>query len=209
MIRKFVLGSYGVNLYVIYDEIEKKAAIVDPAIYDSKVTKFIDGLNLKVEYIILTHGHGDHLLGIDKYKEKYKCEIIAHKSEKELLSNADLNFSKRMSGESIIIVPDKWLKEDDIISIGRIDLKVIHTPGHTKGGICLLNDDFLISGDTLFYSSIGRHDLYGGNYGVLMQSIIKKLMKLNDDLIVYPGHGSETTIGFEKKNNPFIKEEMK
>ncbi len=209
MIRKFVLGSYGVNLYVIYDEINKNAAIVDPAVYDSKVTKFIDSLKLKVDCIILTHGHGDHLLGIDKYKEKYKCEIIAHKSEKDLLSNADLNFSKRMSGEPITIVPDKWLKEDDVISIGRINLKVIHTPGHTKGGICLLSDDFLISGDTLFFNSIGRHDLFGGDYKILMQSIIKKLMILEDDLTVYPGHGSETTIGYEKSNNPFIKEEMK
>ena len=135
--------------------------------------------------------------------------MLAHKSQKKLLSDGDLNFSKRMSGESITVIPDKWLKEDDIISIGEVELKVIHTPGHTKGGICLLNEDFLISGDTLFYNSIGRHDLFGGNYEILMQSIMKKLMVLDDDLVVYPGHGRETTIGFEKKNNPFIKDEIK
>ncbi|MBN2260831.1 MAG: MBL fold metallo-hydrolase [Clostridiales bacterium] len=204
MIRKFISGNYSVNQYIVYDETRKIAAIIDPATFDAEVIKFIEKLKLNVEYIILTHGHGDHILGIEQYKKKYDAKIIAHASEKKLLSDSDLNFTMKMSGKAVIVTPDLWLKDNETIKIGDINLKVLHTPGHTKGGICLLNDDYVITGDTLFYEAIGRYDLYGGNFETLMHSIKSKLMILHDDLMVYPGHGKETSIGYERKNNPFL-----
>ena len=205
MIRKFVTGHFGVNLYLIYDEKSKECAIVDPGTYDKEVIRFIQSKNLKVKYIILTHGHGDHLLGALSFKEKFNSDILVHKAEKELLGNADLNFSKQMSGEAITIQPDLYLKEGDMIEIGDMKWKVIHTPGHTKGGMCLYNDNILLSGDTLFFESIGRFDLFGGDYRVLKDAIIRKLMILDDDVIVYPGHGAQTTIGYERLNNRLIR----
>lgn len=205
MIRKFITGHFGVNLYLIYDEKSKECAIVDPGTYDKEVIRFIQSKNLKVKYIILTHGHGDHLLGALSFKEKFNADILVHKAEKELLGNADLNFSKQMSGEEIIIQPDRYVKEGDMIEIGDMKWEVIHTPGHTKGGMCLYNDNILLSGDTLFFESIGRFDLFGGDYKILKDSIIRKLMILEDDVIVYPGHGAQTTIGYERLNNRLIR----
>jgi glyoxylase-like metal-dependent hydrolase (beta-lactamase superfamily II) len=205
MIRRFTAGSYGVNIYVIYDEKEKVCAIVDPGEFVPALVKFIDDKELKVTQIILTHGHGDHLNALPKYLEKFESKVLAHKSERELLGSSKLNFSKSMCGEEIVVEPDRWLIEGDFIDIGSMSWKVIHTPGHTKGGICLYHGEWLIAGDTLFFESIGRFDLYGGNYLQLKASILDKLMVLPDEVIVYPGHGSETTIGYEKKNNRLIR----
>lgn len=206
MIKKIITGNFGVNLYIVYDDKNKVCSIIDPGTFDLNAIKFIESKNLKVEYIILTHGHGDHLLGVLKFKEKYKAKVIASKAERELLSNANLNFSNRMIGEEIIINPDIYVKENDIIFFGDIKLRVIETPGHTKGGICLLYDDILFSGDTLFFESVGRCDLFGGNFKQIVKSINDKLMVLSDDVIVYPGHGTETTIGYERDNNKLIRE---
>ena len=205
MIRRFTAGSYGVNIYVIYDEKAKECAIVDPGEYVPSLVQFIKEKEMTVKHIILTHGHGDHLNALPKYLEVFDSKVIAHQAEHELLSNATLNYSKAMSGEEIIIQPDQWAQEGDKIEIGSMTWTVIHTPGHTKGGMCLLHEDWLIAGDTLFYESIGRFDLFGGNYPQLKSSILNKLMILPDEVIVYPGHGPETTIGYEKKNNRMIR----
>ncbi len=205
MIRRFTAGSYGVNIYLIYDEKEKVCAIVDPGEYVPAIVKFIKDKELKVTQIILTHGHGDHLNALPKYLEKNKAVVQAHKSEKELLGSAKLNFSKSMCGEEITVEPDRWLEDGDLIDIGTMSWQVLHTPGHTKGGMCLYHEDWLIAGDTLFLESIGRFDLFGGNYPQLKASILEKLMVLPDAVIVYPGHGPVTTIGHEKKNNRLIR----
>lgn len=204
MIRKFTGGRFGVNLYVIYDGKEKSCAIVDPGEYLPEAVRFIESKQLKVEAIILTHGHGDHLVRLPEYLARFDAPVLAHRREKELLDNPELNFSTMMIGTPITVEPDRWLEDGDEIVIGAMTWKVLHTPGHTKGGICLHHEDWLIAGDTLFKEAVGRFDLHGGDYRQLKQAIQEKLMTLPDDVVVYPGHGPETTIGYEREHNRLI-----
>ena len=200
-ILTYKLGVYSTNCYLIYDEKSQKAVLIDPAVYDAKIMDVISSKGLSLEYIILTHGHFDHILGANTFREKTGAKIAAHELETEYLENPD----KSMSGGETISA-DILLKENDILTFGDISFKVIHTPGHTKGSCCLVceSEKVMFSGDTLFKNGVGRYDLYGGKYNALMESL-QKLKSIKEDYKIYPGHGGKTTLDNEIVENPYFR----
>ncbi len=198
-------GIYAANCYIVYSEEDKAAIVVDPGgDADDLINKIIDN-NLDLKYIVLTHGHGDHIGGVMSIKDRFNVPILIHEEDAELLESGELNLSSKMAMKEVELKSDKTLKDGDSISFGNLEAKVIHTPGHTKGGICLLISNALFTGDTLFKGSIGRSDLYGGDFDALISSIKGKLLQLSDETIVYPGHGGQSSIGYEKKTNHFLR----
>lgn len=206
LFEKVTVGSYATNCYILADEETKEAIVVDPGSEPDRILSKIEKNDLKVKHIVLTHAHGDHIGAIKEIKAATGAEILLHHDEAYMLENASKNFSKAIQGKEVSILADKTIGEGDKLTIGNIKIEVIHTPGHTFGGICLYvpTEKILITGDTLFYGSVGRSDLEGGNHKQLIQGIIEKIMKLDDSVTVYPGHGSTTSIGFERRKNPFI-----
>jgi glyoxylase-like metal-dependent hydrolase (beta-lactamase superfamily II) len=199
------VGRVGTNCYVVWDEDSKEAFVVDPAAAERKIMRIIDDEKLKPKYIVLTHGHGDHIGGVPMLQEAYPgIQLVAGRKDQELLTDAYLNFSGEILGYDLTLVPDRFLAEGDELEVGNMKLSVIETPGHTDGGICILVGKTLFSGDTLFRLSIGRTDMPNGDYATLVNSIRQKLFVLPDDVTVYPGHMDRTSIGFEKAHNPFV-----
>ena len=208
-IKVFVFNPFQENTFVIYDD-TKECVIVDAGCYtqseQEELVAFIEKNGLTPKLAINTHGHIDHVLGNAFVKEKFKLDIAGHLEDLTLMQSATTH--ALMYGLSIDDVPsiDINLNHGDVITFGNSELKVIHTPGHSSGGICFYSekDNFIISGDTLFKASIGRTDLPGGNYDTLISSITQNLLSLSENLVVYPGHGDPTTIGWEAQNNPFL-----
>ena len=199
-----VSGSFQVNCYIIYDSILKKAIIIDPGEQVQKVINKIDALDLKPELLINTHGHFDHIFSDDIIREKYNIPLAIFKDDTEMLSDDNLNFSKYMDKSIIIRQADIIFDKEEIKETSFCKYRVLHTPGHSKGSICILIDNILFSGDTVFKNSIGRTDLIGGAYNELIQSL-DKIKRLPEDIIVYPGHGLFTTLKDEMNNNPYFK----
>ncbi|SCZ07212.1 MBL fold metallo-hydrolase [Alkaliphilus peptidifermentans] len=205
IIEKIAAGVYGVNCYIIGDEKTNKAAVIDPGGDGDKILKIIEDNDLELEYILLTHGHGDHIGGVKEIQDKTNAPLYIHEADLYILKDKSKNYSSHMGTNPVELSTDKFLKDDDIIELGELKLKIIHTPGHTPGGVSILVDQYLFTGDTLFANSIGRSDLDGGNHDQLIHSIQTKLMGLNDEITVFPGHGPATRIGIEKLTNPYIR----
>ena len=203
-IKKFeLLPSMGVNTYLIWNS-NNEGLIIDPAFSGNDLISFIKEKNIKITKILNTHGHFDHIGGNDFFSDYFDVDIAIHKEDAKMITDPKLNLSV-FSGKEIKSKPAKIILEDNqIIKLGNKKIRVIDTPGHSGGSVSFLIDDFLFSGDTLFYLSIGRTDLPGGNYKTLANSIEKKLFKLADEIQVFPGHGKFTFIGDEKVENPFF-----
>ena len=198
-------GPLMVNTYLVIDEKNKEGFIVDPGGYDTGLIEEIRKLETDIKYIILTHGHGDHIGGVKGYrKDMPAAKIVASAAEKDLLADASMNMSMMTQNEVIEIHADILVDEGDELYVGDMKLRFIMTPGHSPGGMCILTGNVLFSGDTLFHSSVGRTDLPGGSFEELSKAIHEKLLILPEDTMVYPGHMGPTSIGFEKQNNPFL-----
>ncbi|MFP4456238.1 MAG: MBL fold metallo-hydrolase [Clostridia bacterium] len=204
-IKKIKNGKLSTNSYLVYNE-DLEALIIDPADDTEKIINTIDELNLKLKYIVNTHGHSDHVAGNKDLADKYNCEIIISKKDAAMLERPSDNLSLYLGIKGEQPSPDRLVEENDVIKLGDIKLVVIETPGHTKGSVSLFEQtrDVLFSGDTLFHRSVGRTDLPGGSIPDLLNSL-KKLFNLPGRVTVYPGHSETTKIEFERENNPFAK----
>lgn len=200
-----VLEEFGTNSYIVWDEKSLEAIIIDPASNSDVFKTFISKENLKLKYLINTHGHLDHIGGNAHIKSQFDIPLIIHKDDADMLFNPNLNLSIAV-GKKIISPRANILVSGDESNyfIGKHKIKFIHTPGHTKGSMCVLIDNTLISGDTLFYESIGRTDLPGASYDEIASSIKSKLFVLPDSTLILPGHGNTTSIENEKVGNPFV-----
>lgn len=204
-IIKLVVGDYAANCYIVFCKETKEGIIVDPGDESNRIIKSIEDNNLNIKYIVLTHGHGDHIGGVKELKKLLKVPVLIHEDEVDLLANADKNLSYRMSIGSVEINPDETLRDNSVIEFGKQRALVIHTPGHSPGGICIKINNQLITGDTLFKNSIGRTDLYSGDFDSIIKSIKSKILNLGDDIVILPGHGDLSTIGNEKIYNRFLR----
>ena len=199
------IGPVMVNCYLLVNEDDKKVIVVDPGGDAVFVSSRIDELGCKPEAVLLTHGHFDHILGVEDLREKYGLKVYAHEDEKEVLNKPEFNLSVDI-GKRISFDADAYVKDGEHINIAGFDIECIHTPGHTPGGVSyyLKEQGILFSGDSLFNQSIGRTDFVNGSASALVSSVKEKLMVLPDEVKVLPGHDQLTTIGFEKEYNPFL-----
>lgn len=204
--ESFVIGPVGTNVYVIYDDAIREAVIVDPADRGADIYEAIENAGLTAAGILLTHGHFDHISGVIELRAKSGCKVYASELEREVLSDPVLNESVGMGRKSVSITADVELSDGDEIELGGMKFTAISTPGHTKGGMSyyLEAEKRLYCGDTLFRESVGRTDLPTGSFSEIVRSIKDKLLILPEEVIAYPGHGGETTIGDEKRYNPFL-----
>lgn len=198
-IRTVVAGIYGANCYIIMDENTKESAVIDPGGDVDDILKAINTMGAKVKYILLTHGHVDHTSGVDELKTITKAKVCMNKQDDDLITNGEHLFGHLMEGGA-----DQLLKQGDIIKISNLEFTCLDTPGHTPGGMCFLIKNCVFTGDTLFAGSIGRTDFTGGDFDTIIASIKSKLLCLPENTIVYPGHGSCSTINNEKLRNPFL-----
>lgn len=204
-IETIVVGPLQVNCYVVYDEKSLDAVVIDPGDEPDRVMKFINSKNLKTSTIVCTHAHFDHTGGIGRIREKTGARVMLHIDDLEIYTRAESQGA--IWGFSIVPPPhpDIFVQDDDEVVAGEVRLKVIHTPGHSPGGICLRGEGVVFTGDTVFAGSIGRTDFYGGSLAALKVSF-KKVLSLPPDTKIYPGHGNWTTVADEWKDNFFIHE---
>jgi glyoxylase-like metal-dependent hydrolase (beta-lactamase superfamily II) len=199
------VGLFEENCYLYACPETREAVIIDPGDEPEKILETIQELKLVPKYILNTHGHIDHICAIDAISEVYPVPLAIHPADVPLYTDKLTAEQYGLTSPLVKRKPDILLQEGDKISFGTLSLDVIHTPGHTPGGISLISQPYCVfSGDTLFYRSIGRTDLAGGSYEQIEQSIRSKLYTLDDDLVVFPGHGQPTTIIEEKNENPFV-----
>jgi glyoxylase-like metal-dependent hydrolase (beta-lactamase superfamily II) len=203
-LNQLTVGQLGVNCYIVSCEDTKEALVIDPGDNAEKILEKIEQENLQVKYIVNTHGHADHIGANNILKNKTNAAIAIHIEDAPMIGDPKLNLSVYIGTSIISDSADIILNDGDTITIGNVNLSVLHTPGHTKGGICLVTEGALFSGDTLFAESIGRCDFPDGSMNDLIHSIQSQLMSLSDDVKVYPGHGSVTTIGWERIHNPYL-----
>ncbi|MGO5051902.1 MBL fold metallo-hydrolase [Lachnospiraceae bacterium LCP25S3_G4] len=204
-VEKFVIGILSTNCYLAYNEDTREAVIIDPAIAPEYFIKHIESEKLQVQAILLTHGHFDHIGGIDQLLKEFQVPVYVMDAEQELIQDERLNMSICYT-DGYTFDGATYIKDGEVLSLIGEEIKVLATPGHTIGSCCyyIENENLLFSGDTLFFRSVGRSDLATGNEETLRTSIKTKLNNLPDETIVYPGHASETKIGYEKTNNPYF-----
>lgn len=188
------------NCYIIQDEKTKETMVIDPAGGAEEIAEMLDILSAKLKYIYLTHCHGDHTGGVNELKQKYGGQVIIERKEAENILDSNKNLTSYFGFNKTNIEIDARVDDEDLLHLGDLELKVIHTPGHTSGGSCIYcqKENMLFSGDTLFRGTWGRTDLPTGDFEDIIGSITKKLMLLPDETIVYPGHGKSTMIREEK-----------
>lgn len=203
-IKSMSLGDLGTNCYIVYNE--SNALIFDPGGNPEKVIHFLESKHVKPQAILLTHAHFDHIGGVEALRKHFNIDVYLHENEADWLEEPSLNRSTAFTRSEVRTAAPEQLLKTGKMKLSTFEFEVIHTPGHSPGSVSFIFADagFIISGDVLFQQGIGRTDLPGGSMEQLERSIRQSLYLLDDTYIVYPGHGSSTTIGEEKINNPFV-----
>jgi glyoxylase-like metal-dependent hydrolase (beta-lactamase superfamily II) len=204
ILETLAVGPFQANCYILGDETTRQALVLDPGADFEKIIDTLQSHQLKVDKIVLTHAHGDHIGAVRELMEQTQAELYLHEADLPLLTNPKYNLSEAYGLPIAVKTSTKFLLEGNEVTCGTVRMTVIHTPGHTPGGICLLGDGFLFTGDTLFNGSVGRTDFPYSSTEILMQSIVAKIMVLDDETKIYPGHGPASRLGWEKKYNPFL-----
>jgi len=214
-VKGFTFNPFFENTYIIWDESSRECAIIDPGMAEpgeeEEFKAFVKNSSLKVKYLINTHCHIDHILGVAYIKREYDPVYLIPEKDLLLFENAETQAQMFDVTINKLPKPDKYLSESENINLGNESIRNIFTPGHSPGEFSLYAEEsnFCITGDVLFKESIGRTDLLGGDYNTLINSIRSKLFTLPDEVVIYPGHGDESTIGYEKQHNPFLIEAFK
>jgi hydroxyacylglutathione hydrolase len=205
IIEGFPVGPVGANCYIFGDDATRDVFVIDPGDEAERILAVLRHLNARPIAIVNTHGHFDHVQAVDAVRRATHVPFWIHEAERPVLESGPSR-AKVLFGIDLppSPVPDRWLTEGDVLRVGSLQLTVRHTPGHSPGGVCLVGDGLVFTGDTLFAGSVGRTDLPGANQDALFASIARVLLPLPDDTVCYPGHGPETTIGEEKRSNPFV-----
>ncbi len=201
ILEKLTVGFFGTNCYLVGCARTREALVLDPGAEGSRIAEKIEELDLRIKAVVNTHGHIDHILANSRIKSLSRAPLMLHREDLNLYSKPGflLSFLTRK-----LPAPEEHLEEGDSITAGELQFKVIHTPGHTPGGVCLYREGHLFTGDTLFAGGVGRTDMRGGSMKQLLQSIKDKLLPLPESTTIYPGHGPSSTLGEEIRNNPFL-----
>jgi len=203
-ILKLEVGQLGANCYIAYCEKTMQGAIIDPGGNGEDILAILSREGIDVLYILNTHGHADHIAANDDIKKGTGAPVLIHSEDASMLTSATGNLSMYAGGQITCQEADGLLSDGQTIVVGEIEIQVIHTPGHTPGGVCFKMGDVLFSGDTLFQQSIGRTDFPGGSHSQIISSIKNKLLSCSDNTMVLPGHGPATSIGDERQSNPYL-----
>lgn len=202
IIKRIVVGQLGTNCYLAGDK--DNLLLIDPGDDAEKLCRVIEENKYKVKYIVLTHCHYDHIGAVNEVKKKTNAKVLLSEKEKENYMSESVTLKSYFGDDTELLEPDILLKEGESVKSGEYEFMVIETPGHTSGGMCLFGEGVLFSGDTLFKESVGRTDFPTGSMQELLASIREKLFSLPGKTVVYPGHGEETTIGYELNHNMFL-----
>lgn len=189
MLRRLVVGPYQTNCYILGCKQTSQGLVIDPGDEVLRIVKEITRSGLTIKHIAITHGHIDHVGGVSELKRITKAPVLIH----------------RLDAAALGAKPDGFLEEEQVLQVGHYSISIIHTPGHSPGGVCLHAPGAVFTGDTLFAGSVGRTDFPGGSHELLVEGVRRKIFPLGDDLRVYPGHGPESTIGRERQTNPFFR----
>jgi glyoxylase-like metal-dependent hydrolase (beta-lactamase superfamily II) len=203
-IETIVVGPFQVNCYLVWNKGDNSGVIIDPGDEDELILERVKKLGIIPKAILLTHGHADHIAAVSAIKENLNVPLYVGEGDEPLLDSPTKNISAMLGFQIKCPPPDRKLRDGDVISFGALEFTIFSTPGHTPGSVSYFAENGLFCGDALFQGSIGRTDLPGGDYDQLISSIEKSILSLPDDIICYPGHGPSTTVGEEKKSNPFL-----
>ena len=203
IIKKYPVGLIQANCYLVFDEESKEGIIIDPGAEEEKIFSECSKNSLKIRYIILTHGHDDHIGAVYGLKNTLGAKVLFNIKDDYLIQGKTQKMTPYFK-DIKAFEGDEYVKNGDKLEVQGMQINIIATPGHTPGGICILINNVLFTGDTLFQGSVGRTDLEFGSHEILIKSINEKLMLLDPNTIVYPGHGNKTTIGQESKSNQFL-----
>ncbi len=205
-IKKIALGAYSTNTYLLTDPESGEAAVIDPAVWDKALEAFLraEGIT-SLKYVLLTHGHFDHICGVYALQKQYSARVLIHSEDAVCLENKDASLTSAVSGyEQTETKADEILCDGDVISLGKNEIRVMHTPGHTKGSVIFIAEGCIFSGDTLFRCSMGRTDLPGGSTKAIFRSL-REIGLIQGEYRIFPGHGEETSLSYEKRNNRYLR----
>jgi hydroxyacylglutathione hydrolase len=206
IVKTLTVGSFAANCYIVGSSSTKEGMIIDPGAEAKTILKTVQQMELSISFIVVTHAHIDHVGALYEVQQKTKAKFAIHEAEKGFVFSTPMRMLTSLGVSPVKSPPrpDRLLKDGDVIDLGDLHFEVLYTPGHSSGGICLSGYGVVFSGDTLFNSGVGRTDFPGMSHELLMKSIREKLMVLPDETVVYPGHGPATTIGDERRGNPFL-----